>query len=320
MADGSSERASKRERHPIVDFWIRLVKEKPLGTVGAVITLLLLLTAIFADFIAPYGMNETYVGGPLAPPSAQYWLGTDNLGRDLLSRIIFGARISVIVGLTAASLGTIISAVIGITCGYMGGKLDLMVQRGVDTWMCLPALIISMVLVIVMGPSIWSIIVALAFTWGVPGSRVVRGAVISIRENSYVAAARAAGCSTMRMLTRHILPNVMPTVIILFSIRVPGMVLAEASLSFLGFGIPPPVPSWGGMLSGSGRQYMMLAPMMSIWPGLALAIVVYGVNMFGDAVRDLLDPRLRGGAGRYGVGRPKKEAVKSEPELQQFQI
>ncbi len=307
MADDSSKGVSESKRHPLVDFGIRLVKEKPLGTVGAAITLLLLLTAIFADFLAPYGMNETYVGGPLAPPSAQYWLGTDNLGRDMLTRIIFGARISVIVGLSAASLGTIVSAVIGITCGYMGGKVDLIVQRGVDTWMCLPALVISMVLVIVMGASRWSIIVALAFTWGVPGSRVIRGAVISIRENVYLVAARATGCSTARILTRHILPNVMPTIIILFSIRVPGMVLAESTLSFLGFGIPPPDPSWGGMLSGSGRQYMMLAPAMCIWPGLALAIVVYGVNMFGDAVRDLLDPRLKGGVGRYGGGSRKKK-------------
>ncbi len=307
MADDSSKGVSERKRHALVDFGIRLVKEKPLGTVGAAITLLLLLTAIFADFLAPYGMNETYVGSPLAPPSAQYWLGTDNLGRDMLTRIIFGARISVIVGLSAASLGTIVSAVIGITCGYIGGKVDLIVQRAVDTCMCLPALVSSIVLVIVMGPSRWSIIVALAFTWGIPGSRVVRGAVISIRENVYLGAARATGCSTARILTRHILPNVTATLIILFSIRVPGMVLAESTLSFLGFGIPPPDPSWGGMLSGSGRQYMMLAPAMCIWPGLALAVVVYGVNMFGDAVRDLLDPRLKGGVGCYGGGSRKKK-------------
>ncbi len=302
MADSSSEMVGERKRHSfLVDFVIRLVKEKPLGSVGAVITLLLLFTAIFANLVAPYGMNETWVGDFLAPSSAKFWLGTDNLGRDILTRIIYGARISVIVGLSASTLGTIVSAIIGIVSGYMGGKLDLAVQRFVDTWMCLPALIISMVLVIVMGASMWSIIIALAFTWGVPGSRVIRGAVISIRQNPYVEAAVAIGCPTTRILTRHILPNVMATVIILFSIRVPGMILAEASLSFLGFGIPPPDPSWGGMLSGSGRQYMFMAPRMAIWPGLALAIVVYGINMFGDAVRDLTDPRLRGGVGRYGV-------------------
>jgi len=310
MADSSSGRVVEIKRHSrLVGFLIRLVKEKPLGTVGGIITLLLLFTAIFADLVAPYGMNETWVGDFLTPPSAQFWLGTDNLGRDILSRIIFGARISVTIGLAAASLGTVVSAVIGITCGYIGGKVDLIVQRFVDTWMCLPALIISMVLVIVMGPSVLTIIIALAFTWGIPGSRVIRGAVISIRKNVYVEAAKAIGCPTTRILTRHILPNVMATVIILFSIRVPGMVLAEASLSFLGFGIPPPDPSWGGMLSGSGRQYMLMAPWIAIWPGLALASVVYGINMFGDAVRDLLDPRMRGGVGRYGV-RAKKEAKK----------
>jgi len=310
MADSSSGRVVEIKRHSrLVGFLIRLVKEKPLGTVGGIITLLLLFTAIFADLVAPYGMNETWVGDFLTPPSAQFWLGTDNLGRDIFSRIIFGARISVTIGLAAASLGTVVSAVIGITCGYIGGKVDLIVQRFVDTWMCLPALIISMVLVIVMGPSVLTIIIALAFTWGIPGSRVIRGAVISIRKNVYVEAAKAIGCPTTRILTRHILPNVMATVIILFSIRVPGMVLAEASLSFLGFGIPPPDPSWGGMLSGSGRQYMLMAPWIAIWPGLALASVVYGINMFGDAVRDLLDPRMRGGVGRYGV-RAKKEAKK----------
>lgn len=302
MADGSAAVVSSRKKQSFfIDFLKRLVKEKPLGTFGAVITLILILTAIFAGTVAPYNMNETYVGAPLERMSSKHWLGTDNMGRDILTRVIFGARISVIIGLSAASLGTIVSAVIGISCGYIGGKLDLIVQRAVDTWMCLPALIISMVLVIVMGASRLSIILALAFTWGVPGSRVIRGAVFSIRENAYLDSARSIGCSTVRIFLRHILPNVLPTIIILFSIRVPGMVLAEASLSFLGFGIPPPDPSWGGMLSGSGRQYMLLYPGMAIWPGLALAIVVYGVNMFGDAVRDLLDPRLRGGAGRYGV-------------------
>ncbi len=302
MADSLSGRVAERKRHSwLLEFFIRLVKEKPLGTVGGVITLLLLFTAIFADLLAPYGMNETFVGDFLEAPSASFWLGTDNIGRDMLSRIIFGARISVIVGLAASTLATTVSTVIGVVSGYMGGKVDLIVQRGVDIWMCLPGLIISMVMVIIMRASVWSIIIALGLTWGIPGSRIIRGAVIAIREDVYIEAARAIGCPTRRILTRHILPNVMGTIIILFSIRVPGIVLAEASLSFLGFGIPPPAPSWGGMLSGGGYQYMLLAPWLAVWPGLALAIVVYGVNMFGDAVRDLLDPRMRGGVGRYGV-------------------
>jgi len=310
MTDSSSGRVAETKRHSfLVSSMIRLVKEKPLGTAGGIVTLLFLLTGIFANFIAPYGMNEDHIVDMLSAPSAQYWLGTDNLGRDILSRVIFGARISVIVGLSASTMATIISVLIGIVSGYVGGKFDLITQRLVDTLMCIPGLIFLLVLVSVTGPGIWQIIVALGAVYGVIGSRIIRSAVIGIKENVYVAAAEAIGCSNTRILTRHILPNVMAPTIILFSIRVPMVILVEASLSFLGFGIPAPAPSWGGMLSGSGRAYMFEAPWMVIWPGLALATVVYGVNMFGDAVRDVLDPRLRGGAGRYGV-RVKKEAKK----------
>ncbi len=299
----------ERKRHSfLVDFVIRLVKEKPLGTVGAVITLILLLTGIFADFLAPYGMNELHGADKLAAPSAQFWFGTDNLGRDLLTRIIFGARISVIIGLAAATLATLLSAVIGIVSGYIGGKLDLIVQRFVDAWMCLPGLVVIMVLMSLVGVGAWPLVIIIGITWGINGSRIVRGAVMSIKENVYVEAARAIGCPTTRILTRHILPNVTAPLIIIFSINIPSVILAEASLSFLGFGIPAPAASWGGMLSGSGRSYMFLNPWMAVWPGLALSIVVYGTNMFGDALRDILDPRLRGGVGRYGV-RVRREAT-----------
>ncbi len=317
MADSSSGRVDEEKRHSwLVGFMIRLVKEKPLGTVGAVITLLLLLTGIFADFIAPYGMNETSMENFLAPPSARFWLGADNLGRDILSRVIFGARVSVIVGLTAAALSTAISLIIGVVSGYIGGKLDLIVQRFVDAWMCLPGLVVLMVVISFLGPGLWNVIFVLGISSGISGSRVIRSAVIGIKENVYVVAAVAIGCSTPRILTRQIMPNIMAPTIILFTTRVPGAILSEASLSFLGFGIPPPFPSWGGMISGQGRAYMYQAPWMILWPGLALGMVVYGINMFGDAVRDILDPRLRGGVGRYGV-RVKKEAkTKSEPSAQ----
>jgi len=163
------------------------------------------------------------------------------------------------------------------------------------------------------GPGMWQVIIVMGIQWGITGSRVIRGATISTKENVYVEAAKAIGCPTTRILTRHILPNIMAPIIILFTTRVPAMILLEASLSFLGYGIPPPAPSWGGMLSGSARTYMFRAPWMAIWPGLALSTVVYGVNMFGDALRDLLDPRLRGGAGRYGVRVKKEATVKSKP-------
>ncbi|MBA7649913.1 Glutathione transport system permease protein GsiD [subsurface metagenome] len=308
MADSSSGRVAETKRHrALADFFIRLVKEKPLGTVGGVITLLLLFTGIFADFLAPYGASETHMVDMLAAPSAKYWLGADNLGRDILSSVIFGARVSVIIGLAASTIATILSLIIGMLCGYIGGKLDLIVQRFVDTIMCIPQLILMMVLMSIIGPGMLQLILGLGVMWGIVGSRHIRGAVIGIKENVYVAAAEAIGCSTTRMLTRHILPNIMAPTIVLFSMRVPNVILVEASLSFLGFGIPPPTPSWGGMLGGSGRDYMFQAPWMVIWPGLALSTVVYGVNIFGDAVRDILDPRLRGGVGRYGV-KAKKEA------------
>ena len=302
MADSSSGRVAERKRHSrLVDFWIRLVKEKPLGVVGGIITLLLLFTGIFADVLAPYGFNETRLTDFLAAPSAGFWLGTDNLGRDLLSRVIYGARISLIIGLAATSLSVFNSVFIGILSGYIGGKFDLVVQRFVDAWMCLPWLPMLMIIMVIVEPGMLPLIIALGVMGGIAGSRLIRGLTLSIKENVYVRAAVAIGCPTRRILTRHILPNIMAPIIIIFSITVPGIILSEAALSFLGFGIPPPAPSWGGMLSGRGRDFMFMAPWMVIWPGLALSIVVYGINMFGDAVRDLLDPRLRGGVGRYGV-------------------
>jgi peptide/nickel transport system permease protein len=292
--------ASKRHSL-LVDLLIRLVKEKPLGVVGGIIVLLLLFTGIFANFIAPYGMNEINAVDFLASPSTKYILGADNKGRDLLSRIIFGARISVIVGLCATTISVLISTIIGVVCGFYGRKVDIVVQRFVDAWMCFPGLVLLIVIVSVLGPGLWQIILVLGLLYGIGGSRVVRSAVIGIKENVYMEASKAIGCPTSRIMMRHILPNIMAPIIILFTTRMPTVILAEATLSFLGLGIPPPTPSWGGMLSGTGRSYMLMAPWMAIWPGLALAIVVYGINMFGDAVRDLLDPRLRGGVGRYGL-------------------
>jgi len=318
MDDGlrgaSLEIVERPKRHFwLVDLLIRLVKEKPLGTVGGIVTLIFLLVAIFAGLLAPYGYNDTNAVDRLQGPSTQYILGTDNLGRDLLSRIIYGARISVIVGMVGTTLATLISTIIGSLCGLFGGKFDMVVQRFVDAWMCFPALVFLIILISLTGPGLWQVIVALGLQFGIAGSRIVRGAVMGIKENTYVEAAVATGSSTGRLLIRHILPNVMAPIIILFTTRIPAVIMTEASLSFLGFGIPPPEPSWGGMLSGSGRRYMFSDPWMAVWPGLALAFVVYGVNMFGDALRDLLDPRLRGGVGRYGVKMEK--ATKNESAL-----
>jgi peptide/nickel transport system permease protein len=311
---GAPENAvTTRKKSAVMVFLTRLIKEKPLGTVGAVITLLLLLTGIFANFLAPYGMNEVYVGHDLSPPSVKFPFGTDDLGRDNLSRVIYGARVSVIVGLSGAIISTLISLLIGVVTGYIGGRLDMLVQRAVDIWMSLPSLVLLMIIVTIVGNGMIPIIVVLGLVFGIPGSRIVRGAVIAVKENAYVTAARVIGCRTGRILMRHILRNVLPTAIVLFTVRVPAVILSEASLSFLGFGLPPPTPSWGSLISGVGRVYMFQAPWLVLWPGVALAVVVYGVNMFGDAVRDLVDPRMRGGAGRFGVHVKRGAGAGGEP-------
>ena len=291
----------KRRARP-ADFFIKLWKEKPLGTVGGIIVLILIFVAIFADVLAPYPHDEVFVVDRLTGPSARYLLGTDQIGRDFLSRLIYGARLSIVVGLAATALNVVVAVLIGGTSGFLGGKLDLAVQRFVDAWMAFPGLLLLLTVMSIVGQGLLQIIVVLGVTGGIVGSRVVRGAVIGIKENVYFQAAEAIGSSKWRTFVRHVLPNIMPAVIIIFSINIGGVIIAAASLSFLGFGLPPGIPDWGGMLSREGREFMEIAPRLALWPGLALTITVYCLNMFGDAVRDLLDPRLRGGGGGLGAG------------------
>jgi len=272
----------------------RLFREKPLGAAGAVIFLVFLFCGLFADILAPYGYNQISPINRLKPPSWQFLFGTDNLGRDVFSRCLYGAQLSVIIGFCAAGLATIVSVVIGVVSGYIGGRFDMIVQRMVDAWMSFPDLIVLIVVVSVVGPGLLPIILVLGLLLGIGGSRIIRGATISVRENMYVTATQSMGASTFRILFRHILPNVMAPVIILFTTRVGFVILAESGLSFLGLGVPPPAPTWGGMLSGSGRTYMLQGPWLALAPGLCLTFVVYATNVFGDALRDLLDPRMRG--------------------------
>jgi peptide/nickel transport system permease protein len=288
------------------DLAYRFVKEKPLGTVGAVIVILLLFVGIFADWLAPFGYNDTFVGIKLEALSSQFWLGTDNVGRDLLSRIIYGARVSMFVGLGVSGLATAISTIIGMISGFAGGKTDIIIQRFVDAWVCFPGMFVMLTFLAIVGQGLAQIILVLGILGGIGGSRLARSAVIGIKSNIYVEAAKAIGCPTWVILIRHILPNIMAPLIIMFTMGLGGAILAEASISFLGYGIPPPLPSWGGMLSGNARRYMFQAWWMAVFPGLALSVVVYGANMFGDALRDLLDPRLRGGLGSYSAGSRKR--------------
>ena len=294
VADTALAVPPRRKRGPVLHFIGRLFREKPLGAAGAVVFVLFLFCGIFADLLAPYGMNQIAPLKRLRPPSLDFPFGTDNLGRDMLSRCLYGAQLSVIIGFCAAGLATIISIVLGVVSGYLGGKFDLVLQRFVDAWMSFPDLIILIVVVSVVGPGMPQIIGTLGLLLGIAGSRIIRGAVVSVRENMYVHAAQSTGASTFRILWRHILPNVMAPIIVLFTTRVGTVILAESGLSFLGLGVPPPAPTWGGLLSGSGRTFMLQGPWLALAPGLCLTVVVYATNMFGDALRDLLDPRMRG--------------------------
>ena len=306
----SAEVAPKR-RSLLAAFLNRLVKEKPLGAASGIVILLWILIAIFADALTPYPPFEMHLADRLQGSSAQYLLGTDHIGRDFLSRLIIGARISILIGLAATALSTVISTLIGGTSGFLGGKFDIVVQRVVDAWIVFPGLLLLLTIMSIVGRGIPQIILVLGISGGIGGSRLIRSAVIAIKGSDNFLAAEAVGNTKWRSLIRHVLPNVMPVVIITFSITVGGVILSIASLSFLGYGLPPTTPDWGGLLSREGRQYMEQAPWLAVWPGLCLTIVVYALNMLGDAIRDLLDPRLRGGEGRYGTTGTRKRGLLS---------
>ncbi|MDE0446564.1 MAG: ABC transporter permease [Spirochaetaceae bacterium] len=285
----------------MTELFRRLVRDKPLSIIAGVVILLLILVAIFADILAPFPHDEVNIVDRMQAPSDRYLLGTDQLGRDLLSRLLFGAQISLTVGLAATAVNVVVAVLIGGTSGFFGGRLDLAVQRFVDAWMAFPGLLLLLTIMSLVGRGLPQIIVVLGVTGGIGGSRVIRGAVIGVKENVYFQAAEAIGSTRWRTLVRHVLPNIGAPIIIVFTINVGAVIISEAALSFLGFGLPISVPSWGGMLSREGREFMEVAPRLALWPGLCLTIVVYCLNMFGDAVRDLLDPRLRGGGGRLGA-------------------
>jgi peptide/nickel transport system permease protein len=273
----------------------RFARQKPLGALGGVIVIAMLVMTVFAEQIAPYAYDETIRGARMKPPGAAHWLGTDNLSRDMWSRIVYGARVSVTVGFATIALGIAVATAIGVSSAYFGGAYDLILQRLVDAWLSFPYLIIILSVMAVLGPGRVNLIISVAIIAAATNSRVIRGAALTVMQNQFVEAARAIGCGHGRIIMRHILPNVTATIIILATIGLGAVILAESALSFLGFGVPPPYPSWGAMLSGSGRTYMFRAPWMAVWPGVAISLAVFGFNMLGDALRDVLDPRLRGG-------------------------
>jgi peptide/nickel transport system permease protein len=283
---------------PLLGALWRFCRRKPLGALGGLIVIALVVMAALAPWIAHYTYDETLRGARMKAPGAQFWMGTDNLGRDMWSRVVYGARVSVTVGFGAVLIAQVLGSAIGITSGYFGGKYDIAVQRVVDAWQSFPFLVVILSIMAVLGPGLLNIVLALGVIGAANASRVIRGSTLSVVENVYVESARAIGCGHLRIMLRHILPNVAGTIIVLATIGLGAFILAESALSFLGFGVPPPYPSWGAMLSGAGRSFFSQAPWMAIYPGLAISLAVFGFNMLGDALRDVLDPRLRGAAGR----------------------
>lgn len=272
----------------------RFMRRQPVGAFSLVVLALLVVTAVFADVIAPYNPIENRVGPSVSSPSADHLVGTDQFGRDVLSRVIHGGRTSLYVGLGATLMAAALATVLGAASGYLGGTFDYSVQRLVDAVQAVPPLILLIGIMVVLGPSTLNVVLALGLRSSLGLSRVVRGSVIDIRDEQYVEAARAVGATNLRTLARHVIPNVFPVVIVLISTTIGGLIVAEASLSFLGYGVPPPAPSWGGMMSSTGRTYMLVAPWLLLAPMIALSLVVFAMNMLGDALRDELDPRMRG--------------------------
>ena len=279
---------------------VAFARAKPLGAFGAVVVIVMVLMAVFAQQIEPYDPIATSQREALESPGGAHALGTDQYGRDILSRVIRGARISLYVGLGATTAAIVVATMIGVASAYFGGATDYLAQRLVDAVQAIPGLIMLISVLVILGPSITNVVLALAFRSSITTSRIVRGATLGVLANPYVEAAKVLGAHDVRVMLRHVVPNIIPPVIIVATVQFGGAILAEASLSFLGYGVPPPTPTWGGMMSAEGRIYMIAAPWILIAPAIALSLVVFSVNMLGDALRDRLDPRMRGGGGRMG--------------------
>jgi peptide/nickel transport system permease protein len=265
----------------------------PLGAAGAIIMSVFVFGALFADLITLYDPLRTDSALSLAPPNAAHWMGADFMGRDIYSRIVYGARISLAVGLGSTLLGCIFGTVIGLSSGYLGGWVDLAAQRLIDILQALPLLVLALVMAAALGPSLKNTIIAIAIPLILSVARVIRSNALALRELPFVEAARAIGMSEARIAVRHVLPNTLAPVIVLATAQLGAAILTEASLSFLGLGIPEPYPSWGRMLSESAAEYVRTAPWLVIFPGAAISLTVFGTNLLGDALRDILDPRQR---------------------------
>jgi peptide/nickel transport system permease protein len=280
-----------------VDGWLDrvffFIRRYPLGAAGAAVMVVFVLAAFLAPWLAPLDPLQTNAAASLEAPDSTYILGADKMGRDMFSRIIYGARVSLIVAVASTLLGGIIGVLLGLMSGYLLGWFDLITQRLIDIMQALPLLVMALVMAASLGPSIENTIIAIAIPLVPHAARVVRSSTLSLREMPFIEAARAGGMSEIRIAIRHILPNTLAPLIVLFTAQLGSAILVEASLSFLGLGVPEPHPSWGRMLSESAAEYVRSAPWLVIFPGIAISLAVFGTNLLGDALRDMLDPRQR---------------------------
>lgn len=282
-----------RAKKPITSTILNLMRRKPLGAAGAIIVIIMMLMAIFADFLTPYDPVQNSLAEMTVAPSLAHWLGTDQFGRDLLARIIYGARTALFVGFSSAFAGGFIGLVLGVGSAYFGGRIDLIFQRIMDIFMAFPLIIMALAVVSIFGTGAQNVIIAITIPFIPRCARVVRSSALAIREVPYIDAARANGFSHARIILRHMVPNVMAPFLIMLTSFVGQAILLEASLSYLGLGVQEPTPAWGLMLQGGAEEYALSAPWMAIFPGLAITLSVFGFNLFGDAARDVLDPKMR---------------------------
>ena len=287
--------ATLAPRLTLVEEVLKFARTKPLGAAGAFIILGLMVVAALADTLAPYDAYQADYALQFARPSVEHWFGTDEFGRDLLSRIMYGARIALFVGFTASFVGCSIGGLLGVTSAYVGGKLDLLLERFMDILLAFPQLILALAIASILGPSVPNVVIAIAIPIIPRAARVVRATALAVKENIYVEAVAALGAAQARIVLRHIVPNVVAPYIIMLTAQLGGAILAEAALSYLGLGAAEPTPSWGLMLSGSALSYAEKAPWIPVFPGIAISLGVFGFNLFGDSLRDALDPRLRKG-------------------------
>lgn len=273
----------------------KFIRTKPLGAGGALIILAMLFVAAFAPSLAAYDPYTGDYAVQFAPPSAEHWFGTDEFGRDVLSRVMYGARIALFVGFTASFAGCTLGGLLGVTSAYCGGKVDLLLERFMDVLLAFPQLILALAVASILGPAVQNVVIAVAIPIIPRAARVVRATTLSVKENQYVEAVHALGAVRRRVVLQHIIPNVVAPYIIMLTAQLGSAILAEAALSYLGLGTAEPTPSWGLMLSGSAPSYAEKAPWIAVFPGVAISLGVFGFNLFGDSLRDALDPKLRRG-------------------------